>query len=174
MRKHEQAAKDWIADADEVYRQTLRSSTSTQSKPELRQLQVRDSVSLRVQDLNNRDTNAGADTWDGPWEVLEAGDPEINDHSITDYLIQRSGSRQQPKWQHIDNLKQTFKSTTEQQLLKPVDEQAIMKEAALTHGGNQQRTCIARQKSWRGTHWIMSKKQSRQQKHLSQTLKIST
>ena len=125
LRKHTQAVKDWIADADETYRQTLRSSTHTK----LRVLKVGDSVSLRVQDLDSRDKNAGADTWDGPWEVTEVGDPDANDHSVTDYLLQRLGSRQQPKWQHIDNLKQTFKSSLDQQLIEPVDEEAVMKEA---------------------------------------------
>jgi len=95
----------------------------------LRTLKVGDTVSLLVPDLDRRAKNSGAERWDGPWEVLETGRSEANDYTPTDYLIKRAGSRQQPKWQHIDNLKQTFKSLSEAQLLEPVAEEAVMKEA---------------------------------------------
>jgi hypothetical protein len=94
---------------------------------------------LLVPDLDRRAKNSGAERWDGPWEVLETSKNEANNYTptdylikrtgSTDYLIKRTGSRQQPKWQHIDNLKQTFEPQSEAHLLEPVAEEAVMKEA---------------------------------------------
>ena len=94
---------------------------------------------MLVPDLDRRAKNSGAERWDGPWEVLETSKNEANNYTptdylikrtgSTDYLIKRTGSRQQPKWQHIDNLKQTFEPQSEAHLLEPVAEEAVMKEA---------------------------------------------
>ena len=92
-------------------------------------MEVGDTASLRIQDLDRRDKNAGAENWDGPWEVLEAGDLEANGYAATDYLMKRIGSRQKPKWEHIDNMKQTHKSAADEQLLKEVAEEDVMPEA---------------------------------------------
>ena len=83
LRNHTQAVKEWIKQADADYRKTLQ---ATSGKSQLRTLQVGDQVSVRVQDLPRLDKNAGAETWDSPWEVVELGE------MATDYKVQRAGS----------------------------------------------------------------------------------
>jgi hypothetical protein len=85
VRRHTEAVKTWIKQADEAYRQTLVAASASKSK--LRKLKVGDTVVLRVQDLESRQKNAGAERWEGPSEVVELGD------MATDYMIKRQGSR---------------------------------------------------------------------------------
>ena len=88
VRQHTQAVNDWIAAADVDYRKTLSKSGAQAT---LRTMKVGDTASLKIQDLDSKDKNAGAENWDGHWEVLETGDLQ------TDYLMKRASPRQRPK-----------------------------------------------------------------------------
>ena len=118
IRQHTAAVKAWIKEADEEYRKTLEKAGSAAT---LRHLAVGDQVSRRVPDLERKKKNAGADTWDGPWEIVQVGEME------TDYLIKRAGSRQQPTWAHIDNLKQQFED--KEHIVTEIVEEAVMQPA---------------------------------------------
>ena len=78
---------------------------------------------LRVQDLESRQKNAGAERWEGPWEVVELGD------MVTDYMIKRQGSRQAPQMAHTDILKQKFSSAEEADRVQELSEQQLMEPA---------------------------------------------
>ena len=121
VRQHTEAVKEWIRQADEAYRQTLVTASSSKSK--LRKLKVGDTVVLRVHDLKTREKNAGAERWEGPWEIVELGEMP------TDYLIKRQGSRQKPRQAHIDNLKQKFSSAEEDSQLQELSAEQLMKPA---------------------------------------------
>lgn len=118
LRKHTQAVKDWIKQADDDYRQSMEAASSSAVK--LRTLKVGDRVVLRVQDLDRKEKNAGAERWEGPYEVVGLGEMP------TDYTIQREGSRQQPKAAHIDNLKQQFTSGKQAEAMEELAEGAGM------------------------------------------------
>ena len=96
---------------------------ASSSKSKLRKLEVGDAVVLRVQDLESREKNAGAERWEGPWEVVELGE------MATDYLIKRQGSRQKPRLAHIDNLKQKFSSAEEEDQLQDLSAEQLIEPA---------------------------------------------
>ena len=68
IRQHTAAVKAWIKEADEEYRKTLEKASST---TKLGHLVLGDQVSHKVPDLERKERNAGTDTWDGPWEVVQ-------------------------------------------------------------------------------------------------------
>ena len=153
LRQHTQAVKDWIAAADAEYRKTL---TKAGAQGTLRTLQVGDTASVRIQDLEKRDKNAGAEDWDGPWEVIETGNLETNGYTATDYLVKRMGSRRKPKWEHIDNMKQTHKSKADEQLLEEVDQDNIMQEASQSATNYEVEEIVGeRGKSRRTKHFLV-------------------
>ena len=153
LRQHTQAVKDWIAAADAEYRKTL---TKAGAQGTLRTLQVGDTASVRIQDLEKRDKNAGAEDWDGPWEVIETGNLQTNGYTATDYLVKRMGSRRKPKWEHIDNMKQTHKSKADEQLLEEVDQDNIMQEASQSATNYEVEEIVGeRGKSRRTKHFLV-------------------
>ena len=120
LREHTQQVKDWIKKVDEEYRQQM---TAKSGGAKLRQLQVGDTVERHV-DPANREKNAGAERWEGPWEVLEKGE------TATDYLVQRTGSRAKPKWEHIENLKKKHYSAIQLQEMEEVDVEDVIPTAS--------------------------------------------
>ena len=116
LRQHTQQVKDWIAEADADYRNKMK---ATASKTKLRELEVGDTVERHVEH-GKRAQNSGVERWEGPWEVLQRGEMK------TDYLIKRLGSRAQPKWEHIHNLKKKHYTTAQEQGMQEVEEEDVM------------------------------------------------
>ena len=124
MRVQTEAVKSWIREADREYREKMEATTGSS---QLRTFEIGDQVSLKRTDLAKKDKNAGACTWDGPWEVIQLG------NMPTEFMIKRLGSRQKPKWAHVNDLKKQHKEQDDQSLREVEPEQA-MKEAPTSAG----------------------------------------
>ena len=76
-----------------------------------------------------------------------------------DYLIKRLGSRAQPKWEHIDNLKKKHYTAAQEQGMQGVEEEDVMQEALKSSKNYEVHRIVGEKgKSRRSKHYLVEYK----------------